>query len=54
MGHQIPNRANVKTICERMAKKNWLFKMKEWNLFALRLNLMVSVQHDLEPLDISS
>lgn len=54
MGHQIPNRANVETICERMAKKNWLFEMKVWNLFGLRLNLMVSVQHDLEPLEISS
>ena len=53
MGHQIPN-ANFETICERMAKKNWLFEMKEWNLFGLRLNLMVSVQHDLEPLEISS
>lgn len=50
MGHQIPTDANVETICERMAKKNWLFEMKEWKLFGLRLNLMVSVQHDLEPL----
>lgn len=53
MGHQIPN-VDVETICERMAKKKWLFEMKEWNLFGLRLNLMVSVQHDLEPLEISS